>query len=318
MKTYTSVRGLLPMLREARDLYRIHKNDIPGKVRGFVTYMGQCEEKIARHTDLKLEGKDVLIIGPGQRFGETTYFGMKNRATAIDLDVIIRGFDLRGYLAMLRRNGSARTLKTLGRKCLGLDRQSEQALCCQFGVTRLPKVTSLQMDAAEMTFPDNSFDFVYSFSVFEHLPNPHTVLAEISRVLRPGGVCYTSLHSFTSDSGCHDIRIWSNNDRPPYWSHLRPQHKDKVQPNAYLNGMRLAEWEETFRRVAPEVHFYYEGHHAEYEAHLLNELKALRKAGELAEYSDKELMTLNLVSIWQKPREAHTQAVVQERALIAT
>jgi hypothetical protein len=37
-----------------------------------------------------------------------------------------------------------------------------------------------------------------------------------------------------------------------------------VQSNAYLNGYCLAQWEEVFRRIAPDVYFEYEGHHAEY------------------------------------------------------
>lgn len=39
--------------------------------------------------------------------------------------------------------------------------------------------------------PENSFDVVYSNAVFEHLPHPTSVLREIFRILRPGGVVYT-------------------------------------------------------------------------------------------------------------------------------
>ena len=35
--------------------------------------------------------------------------------------------------------------------------------------------------------PDASFDFVFSNSVLEHIPNLHAVLDEIARVVRPGG-----------------------------------------------------------------------------------------------------------------------------------
>jgi protein-L-isoaspartate O-methyltransferase len=36
-------------------------------------------------------------------------------------------------------------------------------------------------------FPDNTFDYVYSTSVFEHMSHPQDVLSEISRTLVPGG-----------------------------------------------------------------------------------------------------------------------------------
>jgi SAM-dependent methyltransferase len=37
-------------------------------------------------------------------------------------------------------------------------------------------------------YPDASFDLVFADNVLEHLPEPQTVLAEVARVLRPGGV----------------------------------------------------------------------------------------------------------------------------------
>jgi ubiquinone/menaquinone biosynthesis C-methylase UbiE len=45
----------------------------------------------------------------------------------------------------------------------------------------------------DMPFPDKTFDFVFSQSVFEHVQNLSLALFEICRVLKPGGV---SLHFF--------------------------------------------------------------------------------------------------------------------------
>ncbi len=42
-------------------------------------------------------------------------------------------------------------------------------------------------DAAELPFPDDSFDFVVCAEVLEHLFDPQGAMAEINRVLRPGG-----------------------------------------------------------------------------------------------------------------------------------
>lgn len=42
-------------------------------------------------------------------------------------------------------------------------------------------------DACEIPYPDESFDLVFSHSVFEHLEAPLEVVREIRRVLRPGG-----------------------------------------------------------------------------------------------------------------------------------
>jgi ubiquinone/menaquinone biosynthesis C-methylase UbiE len=48
----------------------------------------------------------------------------------------------------------------------------------------------LVMDALAMTFPDSSFDVVICSQMYEHTPSPERLMAEIYRVLAPGGTCY--------------------------------------------------------------------------------------------------------------------------------
>lgn len=50
-------------------------------------------------------------------------------------------------------------------------------------------------DMSAIPFPDNHFDFVFSYSVFEHVLQQKLAFSEIFRVLKPGGV---SLHNFPS------------------------------------------------------------------------------------------------------------------------
>jgi ubiquinone/menaquinone biosynthesis C-methylase UbiE len=47
--------------------------------------------------------------------------------------------------------------------------------------------TVLQMDAERLQFPDQSFDYVWSWGVIHHSADTNRALAEIHRVLRPGG-----------------------------------------------------------------------------------------------------------------------------------
>ena len=50
-------------------------------------------------------------------------------------------------------------------------------------------------DAEELPFPDGSFDLVYSWGVLHHTPNTERALAEVRRVLRPGGEARIMLYS---------------------------------------------------------------------------------------------------------------------------
>jgi SAM-dependent methyltransferase len=51
-----------------------------------------------------------------------------------------------------------------------------------------PQVTLERMDAERMTFPDDSFDLVWSWGVVHHSANTRRIMEETQRVLRPGGI----------------------------------------------------------------------------------------------------------------------------------
>jgi phosphatidylethanolamine/phosphatidyl-N-methylethanolamine N-methyltransferase len=55
-----------------------------------------------------------------------------------------------------------------------------------------------EMDALNLTFPDNSFDYVTAFHTITVVPDPIRMLAEAKRVCRPGGKIVIINH-FTTD-----------------------------------------------------------------------------------------------------------------------
>ena len=61
-----------------------------------------------------------------------------------------------------------------------------------------------QMDAGNLAFPDDAFDFVYSFDAFEHFPDPGAVLSEAIRVTRDGGTIFIDFGPlYNSPYGLH-------------------------------------------------------------------------------------------------------------------
>lgn len=51
---------------------------------------------------------------------------------------------------------------------------------------------------SRIPFPDGEFDVVYLMQVFEHLPDPHGFLCELTRVLKAGGMLYLAVPNAAS------------------------------------------------------------------------------------------------------------------------
>jgi ubiquinone/menaquinone biosynthesis C-methylase UbiE len=52
------------------------------------------------------------------------------------------------------------------------------------------RIRLMQVDAKRAGWPDRAFDAVVSNSIVHHIPDPRSVLAEMHRLVRPGGVLF--------------------------------------------------------------------------------------------------------------------------------
>ena len=258
------------------------------------------EARIAEQlgSPLPLTSLNILEIGPGQGLERAHYFGMRNDVTALDLDVIPSGFNLLGYLRMIKENGFGRFAKTVGRKLLVAP--TNRAVWAKIiGADELRAPTLMHGDICEMVPKVAAYDLVISWSVFEHLPNPEAALEHVIQALQPGGVFYISLHLYTSNNGHHDIRAFTGHeDDLPLWGHLRPSTAHLIEPSSYLNKWRLSQWRELLSAKAPGFSEFLESyeHKERYGSQMTEELRR-----ELEEYADEELYTVNAVYLWQKP-----------------
>ena len=60
--------------------------------------------------------------------------------------------------------------------------------CCERNGLKLP--TFVVVDARHTGLPDNSFDCIYNLGLLEHFEDPHPILAESFRLLKPGGLIF--------------------------------------------------------------------------------------------------------------------------------
>jgi ubiquinone/menaquinone biosynthesis C-methylase UbiE len=96
------------------------------------------------------------------------------------------------------------TLAALGfKEVVGVD-LSETAIGIASNNAKAKNIGNVRFERANgenLNFPANNFDFVYSFGVIHHTPSINRAVAEIHRVLKPGGLAMIMIyhrHSFVN------------------------------------------------------------------------------------------------------------------------
>jgi SAM-dependent methyltransferase len=93
----------------------------------------------------------------------------------------------------------------------------------------------VSMDATEMQFPDASFDLLISRAALEHVMPIDRALAEMARVVRPGGLLRHGIDQFFWLKGCHKGGLV---DLP--WAHARLSASEFRRFVAEREGERAA------------------------------------------------------------------------------
>lgn len=128
-------------------------------------------------------------------------------------------------------------------------------------------VSYLHADVTEVPMPDHSFDAVCAMDLLEHVENPHKVIKEASRLLKPGGLFF--FHTFNRTFLSWLIVIkgveWCVKNTPPnmhiYPLFIKPQEltewcKQKGLTVTDIKGVgpkwNLATWKMVLTRKVPE------------------------------------------------------------------
>jgi len=249
----------------------------------FVKYL-KIQNEMKTEFNFELKNKKILDIGCGQRYPYTYLLSKHNNVIGIDLDVILIRHDYRNYKAIMTKNGFNRFFKTLLRSLL-FDRQYFKELSRLSDMSKISQIVIKHMNAEDLKFKDNTFDFVLSILSFEHFKNVEKCAKEVKRVLKRGGKFYISVDIYSKLHGGHEI-----NPKQP-WNHLLNKN---FRPNVYLNKLRMEEYKAIFSRHFEKIQFICK-EDPEVKRLLTPELK-----NRLSNYSEIELTMYPLVIMGEK------------------
>lgn len=203
-------------------------------------------------------------------------------------------------------------LKAAGHRVYGIDlvnRPSQDATDVSYVLARwfyahnlgiavepASKRTLIHGNVGVLPFGSDQFDLVTSVAAFEHFLDVPSVVAELARVLRPGGIAWVLIHPFACLSGGHNLSFAEvplhhvPADVEP-WDHLRQR---KLPFHVPLNEWRRDQYLKTFDCYFDLLKHYCAGR--EGEAFLTPEIET-----ELADYSRDELTCHAYIIVARKP-----------------
>ncbi len=241
--------SLAQKIRVARELFAYHRSRSAAFAEhDYHDVYGATRERLERALGRPVAGMRVLDIGCGQRTPASLLFAAAgNTVAGIDTELITPGPGPISFLRVWRANGLERAAKTLVRQIL-FDPAYDRRLSELAGKRLSRRALDLRcLSVAALPFDDASFDVVISNAVFEHLPDVPAALAQVARVLKPGGVCHIGIHLFPSLSGGHHM-AWAFPDESvpegiPPWDHLR---ENRFPAHVYLNRLRESDYQAAF------------------------------------------------------------------------
>jgi len=132
---------------------------------------------------------------------ERDYIAFQEFQAGKVLENISKHYTLKGKTMLdlgCGRGGYTKIFKKAGAKVISLDLE----------IPQVKKIfpAFVNGDAIKLPFKDNSFDFIFSSSLIEHLPKPYLLVKEARRVLKKNGIFFLSFPPFYTPVGGHQFK----------------------------------------------------------------------------------------------------------------
>lgn len=134
------------------------------------------------------------------------------------------------------RRGATVTAADIDRKALKHVEAVAAAMLEAGEVTEGGSLVVATADALKLPFSDGSFDVVIVSEVFEHIPEDRAGMAEVFRVLRPGGVAAVTVPRYLPEAVCWLLSTEYHSNRG---GHVRIYQGDVLQERLRRAGLRV-------------------------------------------------------------------------------
>ncbi len=136
-----------------------------------------------------------------------------------------------------------RMLAAYCEQLIGCDINEDDLACARAVNADLPNVVYEKNDALQLSYADEHFDLVVCCEVIEHVGKPRQLLAEVYRILKPGGWLILTFPSrdypFTYDPVNY---IWQRLRRPSQREYCIPQGAYAFGHTYLIDPAELAQW----------------------------------------------------------------------------
>jgi len=205
------------------ELESIFKNSFEYKLSHPVDYDSNVpvEEKMKKDWDARAKMNMMFVISTDHSDDEDDFWesGLIDAETILGqnnsrFEKIISNNDPKNMKVLEIGCGIGRLLVPMSKifgKVIGIDVSSEMVTIGQKKLSSIPNCKILENNGVDLReFDDNSFDFCYSFIVFQHIPDKKIIenyIKEVSRILKPGSIFRFQIRG-TISSKPKEITTW--------------------------------------------------------------------------------------------------------------